>query len=151
MVTRLSILDLSQVTILFLHFEEIKCNIFCHKNNKLYSIFVFVCIVAFVWNTLCRSCDIAGTQGEVGKGKISLSECKKLCEQEINCVGIDFGKGSRLQECYLNLGIYEMHVAHDDFDVYILSRQDLKEEKHPLRSKIYKYVSYMIVLLIILQ
>ena len=109
-------------------------------DNKLYSIFFFVCIVAFVWNTLCRSCDIAGTQGEVGKGKISLSECKKLCEQEINCIGIDYGKGPRLQECYLNLGIYEMHVAHNDFDVYIVSRQDVKEEKHPLRSNIYKYI-----------
>ena len=111
-----------------------------------YLIFVFVCIVAFYWNTLCRSCDIGGTQGEVGKGKISLSECKKLCEEEINCVGIDYGKGPRLQECYLNLGIYEVHVAHNDFDVYILSGQDVEEEKHPLRSKIYKYISYMIVL-----
>ena len=106
----------------------------------MYSIFVFICIVAFVWNTLCRSCGISGTLGGVTKGKISLSECKKLCEQEIDCVGIDYGKGSRLQECYLNLGIYERHVAHNDFDVYILSRQDVEEGKHPLGSAIHKYV-----------
>ena len=99
-----------------------------------------MCIVAFVWNTLCRACDIAGTQGERAKGKMSLSDCKKSCEQEIGCVGIDYGKGLRLQECYLNLGIYEMHVAHNDFDVYILSRQDVKEEKHPLKSRIHKNV-----------
>ena len=53
-------------------------------------------------------------------------------------MGIDYGKGSRLQECYLNLGVYEKHKQHSNFDAYILSRQDGKR-KHPLRSRFYKW------------
>ena len=94
--------------------------------------------IELIWNTLCHSCDVTGTQSESSKGKMSIGECKKLCEQEMDCMGIDYGKGSRLQECYLNLGVYDKHIKHNDFDAYILSRQDVKR-KNPLISRFYKW------------
>jgi len=66
---------------------------------------------------LCTSCDISGSETMAGSG-LSLDQCKSKCLDNASCRGIDFGKGGRAGQCYLNLGQNVNFGSHSDFDGY---------------------------------
>jgi len=66
---------------------------------------------------LCTSCDISGSETTGGSG-LSLDQCKSKCLDDASCRGIDFGKGGRAGECYLNHGENVNFGSHDSFDGY---------------------------------
>ena len=50
---------------------------------------------------LCTLCDISRTETKAGDD-ITLVECTSRCLNDDTCLGIEFGKGGRKGECYLN-------------------------------------------------
>ena len=77
------------------------------------------------WIKLCSSCDVDSTPSEKSIGKMTLLKCKRSCElnvqeTETECTGIDYGKGTRDKECFLNYGGETTYNKTSAFDAYIL-------------------------------
>ena len=66
---------------------------------------------------LCTSCDITGSETMAGSS-LSLDQCKSKCLDDASCRGIDFGKGWREGQCYLNHGQNTNFGSHESFDGY---------------------------------
>ena len=64
---------------------------------------------------LCTSCDISGTETKAGED-ITLVECTSRCLNDETCLGIEFGKGGRKGECYLNHDQNVKFRGHAHFD-----------------------------------
>ena len=54
---------------------------------------------------------------------MTLEECKLACMNDTTCSSVDYGKNSRIRECYLNYGNEIKYRDHDDFDSYVLDKQ----------------------------
>ena len=78
--------------------------------------------IVFTWTAFCTSCDINSSPRESYKGKMTLDKCKGLCQSDKLCTAIDYGKGSRNEECHLNYGGKKSYKSHAGFNGYILSR-----------------------------
>ena len=64
---------------------------------------------------VCKSCQIQGSETIVGIG-LTLRECKSKCIKNDNCLGIDFGKGSRKGICWLQTEQNTRTSNHKYFD-----------------------------------
>merc|ERR1719486_1749179 len=71
-----------------------------------------------MFSKLCSSCDYVGSEKRVAKG-VTLQKCMSLCAAMKTCTAIDFGKGSRKGECFVNTGAVKKHSAHGGFDAYV--------------------------------
>lgn len=52
---------------------------------------------------VCEGCDYKGSS-EKYVGTKTLFVCLSLCEEDASCKAVDYGRGSRVKECYLNYG-----------------------------------------------
>ena len=66
--------------------------------------------------SVCTSCDISGGENFV-EGVDTLDECKSRCLRTPSCKAIDFGKGSRVGQCYLNNRNSD-YGSHSRFDAW---------------------------------
>ena len=72
---------------------------------------------------LCRSCEIRGREARKGTG-YTLRQCKSECEFDPDCLGIDFGKDHRANECWFNYEPSSIYKYDQDpnFDAWIKSK-----------------------------
>ena len=72
---------------------------------------------------LCRSCAIRGREARIGTG-YTLRQCRSECEFEPECLGIDFGKHHRANECWFNYEASSIYKYDQDpnFDAWIKSK-----------------------------
>ena len=71
-----------------------------------------------MFSKLCTSCDYAGSEKKAATG-VTLAKCMSLCAASKACTAIDFGKGSRSGECFINTGTVKKHASHGGFDAYV--------------------------------
>lgn len=70
---------------------------------------------------LCTSCDINGAETKYSSQfgeNMDVEECKWACMARRDCLGIDFGKGNRKGQCYLNTAQNTAHTPHANFDAW---------------------------------
>lgn len=70
---------------------------------------------------LCTSCDINGAETKYSSQfgeNMDVEECKWACMTRSDCLGIDFGKGDRKGQCYLNTAQNTAHTPHANFDAW---------------------------------
>ena len=75
------------------------------------------------WAKTCTSCDIDSNPSEDFSGKMTLAECKQKCVEHGGCTAVDYGKGSKNQECYLNYGGRTTYKENENYDAYTLKRK----------------------------
>merc|ERR1712018_307115 len=83
----------------------------------------FVCNeVIREWKKLCTSCDVTASNGQKYIAKTSLKDCKKRCEKDNGCKGIEYGKSRGISPhvCLDNYGGKVSHKEDPNFDGYIL-------------------------------
>ena len=67
---------------------------------------------------MCENCDIKGREKKAGSG-YSLDDCKLACQIDPDCQGIDFGKGGRRGQCWLNYDHPLDMGTKDEYGLYI--------------------------------
>ena len=71
---------------------------------------------------MCENCDIKGDEYRVKSNyPISLNDCQSLCMEDDRCLGIDYGKGKRRGECYINIGQSKTAKKAETFDAWVWS------------------------------
>ena len=71
-----------------------------------------------MFSKLCSSCDYSGSEKKVATG-VTLQKCMSMCAAMKACTAIDFGKGNRAGECFVNTGAVKKHSPNGGFDAYV--------------------------------
>lgn len=72
------------------------------------------------WTELCTSCTVESSPIQRYVGKMTLMRCKQTCITEHQCTAIDYGKGTRNQECFLKYGGKRSHSPFPTLDAHIV-------------------------------
>ena len=86
-----------------------------------------------MFSKLCSSCDYSGTEKKVATG-VTLQKCMSMCAAMKACTAIDFGKGTRAGECFVNTGAVKKHSPHGGFDAYVKKTKPVPTTNKPAKT-----------------
>ena len=86
-----------------------------------------------MFSKLCSSCDYSGSEKKVATG-VTLQKCMSMCAAMKACTAIDFGKGNRAGECFVNTGAVKKHSPNGGFDAYVKKTKPVPTTKKPAKT-----------------
>jgi len=67
---------------------------------------------------ICEGCDLHGSEQYIGDMTFEECEAKCIANEGGECFGIDYGKGGRTSQCYLNYEDKDTWEDHGSFDAW---------------------------------